>query len=36
MWRMKISMDLGTGGMGVGVIYKRKVVNLSQKEIPSC
>lgn len=32
-WRMRISMDLGTGGVGWGwgVIYKRKVVKLKPK-----
>lgn len=33
LWRMNTWMDLGTRGRGV--IYKKKVVDLSQKEIPS-
>lgn len=34
LWRMKTWMDLGT--RGGGVIYKKKVVDVSQKEISSC
>lgn len=33
LWNMKIWMDLGTGRRG---LFKKKVVDLSQKEISSC
>lgn len=35
LWRQKTWINSGTGAGGWGVIYKRKVVDVSQKEIPS-